>query len=210
MHARGPLSELAWRNDRRCTTLAAGPSLASSAAITLSMRMPAQEACTRARAASTSGSSGMVAEPCRVDHPRGCACARGWGEGRGTGRSRLPAPPPPPPTHPPTQKRTRAAACCGPVLHHRSPLRRLYSGCSLCGQEVFSWQGGTRRRRSFAQRLPALGLSQRQLVCALALFQLWPCTARASSIVNPEATMRVSMSCIPKDWMLKNFEISTA
>jgi hypothetical protein len=28
--------------------------------------------------------------------------------------------------------------------------------------------------------------------------QLWPCTARASSIVNPEATMRLIMVCIPR------------
>ncbi len=41
------------------------------------------------------------------------------------------------------------------------------------------------------------------------LFQLGPCTARASSIGNPEATMSVSMLCIPWGWMLKYFESST-
>ncbi len=34
--------------------------------------------------------------------------------------------------------------------------------------------------------------------------------ARASSIVNPERTMLASNCPIPRGWMLKNFETSTA
>jgi hypothetical protein len=53
-------------------------------------------------------------------------------------------------------------------------------------------------------------LRGRDGVRQIQVFQLELCTARASSIVNPEATMQESMCCIPKAWMLKNFEISTA
>jgi hypothetical protein len=63
---------------------------------------------------------------------------------------------------------------CRPCARTRTRIQTLQTWCR--GAHTEHWAG---------EWVPA------------ALFQLWPCTARASSIVNPEATMRLIMYCLP-------------